>query len=168
MSYVAAGRFDEAEARIDRDIRGEAPVQRARLILSVARGDAVATKSLLEKYLAADDAGNFRQIENFAMAGERDLANQRAAAVDSDPFGYLLLMQVPLNCMCGAPFDLEVTPNFAKLLQDADLPWPPDSPIDWPLKDWKKGTVTLTHVVKILIIFGYGVRVTVPFFRSYR
>ena len=59
-----------------------------------------------------------------------------AAAIDSDPFGYLLLMLVPPNCMCGAPFDLEVTPNFAKLLQDADLPWPPNSPIDWPLKDW--------------------------------
>jgi len=136
MSYVAAGRFEDAAARIDRDIRGEAPVLRARLILSAARGDAASTKSLLEKYLAADDAGNFRQIENFAMAGERDLANQRAAEVDSDPFGYLLLMYVPLDCICGAPFDLEVTPNFAKLLQDANLPWPPASPIDWPLKDW--------------------------------
>jgi adenylate cyclase len=38
--------------------------------------------------------------------------------------------------MCGAPWDLEVTPNFAKLLEDAELPWPPASPINWPLKDW--------------------------------
>ncbi len=50
-SYVAAGRFEEAEARIDRDIRGETRALRARLVLSAARGDAVATKSLLEKYL---------------------------------------------------------------------------------------------------------------------
>ena len=33
-------------------------------------------------------------------------------------------------------FDLEATPNFAKLIEDADLPWPPASPIEWPLKDW--------------------------------
>jgi len=132
-SYVAAGRFDDAEARIDRDIRGEARALQARMMLAAARGDAVATKSLLEKYLDTDDDA---RIAQFARAGERASANQMAAAIDSDPFGYLLLMLVPPNCMCGAPFDLEVTPNFAKLLQDADLPWPPNSPIDWPLKDW--------------------------------
>lgn len=136
MSYVAAGRFEDAAARIDRDIRGEALVLRARFILSAARGDAASTKSLLEKYLAADDSRDDLRIENFAMAGDRDLANQTAAEVDSDPFGYLLLMYVPSDCMCGAPFDLDATPNFAKLLDDANLPWPPDFPIDWPLKDW--------------------------------
>lgn len=39
-------------------------------------------------------------------------------------------------CACGAPFDLEVTPNFARLIDEANLPWPPPSPVDWPLKDW--------------------------------
>ena len=132
-SYVAAGRFDDAEARVDRDIRGEAPALRARMMLAAARGDAMATKSLLEKYLDTDDDV---RIAQFARTGERASANQMAAAIDSDPFGYLLLMLVPSNCMCGAPFDLEATPNFAKLLDDANLPWPPASPIDWPLKDW--------------------------------
>ena len=136
MSYIVAGRFEEAEARIDRDIRGETRALRARLVLAAARGDAVVANSLLRKYLAADDAHDDLRIEHFAMAGEHDLANQTASEIDSDPFGYLLLMQVPSECMCGAPFDLEFTPNFAKLLEDANLPWPPDSPINWPLKDW--------------------------------
>jgi hypothetical protein len=39
-------------------------------------------------------------------------------------------------CNCGAPFDLEATPNFARLIDEANLPWPPQSPIDWPLKGW--------------------------------
>jgi len=39
--------------------------------------------------------------------------------------------------MCGKPFDLEATPNFARLIDDADLPWPPASPIEWPLKNWQ-------------------------------
>jgi len=132
-SYVAAGRFEDAAARIDRDIRGETRALWARMMLAAARGDAVATKSLLEKKLGTYDGV---RIANFARAGERALANEMAAAIDSDPFGYLLLMIVPSNCMCGAPFDLEATPNFAKLLDEANLPWPPDSPIDWPLKDW--------------------------------
>ena len=45
-------------------------------------------------------------------------------------------MLIPGSCMCGAPWDLEYTPNFARLLEDAELPWPPASPINWPLKDW--------------------------------
>jgi hypothetical protein len=40
------------------------------------------------------------------------------------------------DCMCGAPFDLDVAPNFAQLIEDAGVEWPPASPIDWPLKDW--------------------------------
>lgn len=136
MSYVVAGRFEEAEARIDRDIRGETRALRARLVLAAARGDAVVANSLLQKYLAADDARDDLRTELFAIAGKRDLANRSAAEIDSDLFGYMLLMQIPIHCMCGAPFDLEVAPNFAQLLADANLPWPPNSPIVWPLKDW--------------------------------
>ena len=39
-------------------------------------------------------------------------------------------------CACGAPFDLEATPNFAQIWNDADFPWPLESPINFPLKDW--------------------------------
>ena len=39
-------------------------------------------------------------------------------------------------CACGAPFDLEYTPNFADKLAEAGLPWPPVSPISFPLKGW--------------------------------
>ena len=71
-----------------------------------------------------------------AIAGNRELANQTAAAIDSRRYGYLWLMQMPGECQCGAPFDLEVTPNYKQLVKDAGLPWPPASPINWPLKDW--------------------------------
>ena len=45
-------------------------------------------------------------------------------------------MNVPSFCMCGAPWDIEVTPNFKKRIEDAGFDWPPASPIEWPLKDW--------------------------------
>jgi len=59
-----------------------------------------------------------------------------AARLDASPNGHLALMLLPTVCRCGAPFDLEATPNFARLIEDADFPWPPVSPIEWPLKDW--------------------------------
>jgi hypothetical protein len=48
----------------------------------------------------------------------------------------MVLLESIYACHCGAPFDLDVTPNFARMLDEAELSWPPASPIDWPLKDW--------------------------------
>lgn len=134
-SLVGAGRFEEAAMIADREYRD----QSARLYRSIrnaaAQGDEVATNLFLEQYepLAAVD---FSVMTAFAIAGQRDRANQIAAEIDTTPFGYLQLNFAIHNCMCGAPFDLEVTPNYARLLQEAELSWPPPSPIDWPLKEW--------------------------------
>ena len=40
------------------------------------------------------------------------------------------------NCFCGMPFDLEFTPNLARMIEEANLVWPPAQSIEWPLKDW--------------------------------
>jgi hypothetical protein len=69
-------------------------------------------------------------------AGNRELANRIAAEIDAQPYGYISLMSAPSFCMCGAPWDIEVTPNFRKRIEDAGFAWPPASPIEWPLKDW--------------------------------
>jgi hypothetical protein len=39
-------------------------------------------------------------------------------------------------CFCGAPFDLDATPNFAVRLKETGAPWPPRKVIDFPLKTW--------------------------------
>ena len=31
---------------------------------------------------------------------------------------------------------LDATPNFAAKLNESNLPWPPASPMKFPLKDW--------------------------------
>lgn len=41
-----------------------------------------------------------------------------------------------MHCLCGAPFDLEVTPNLAARLDQAGLTWPPTETLRWSLKDW--------------------------------
>jgi adenylate cyclase len=68
--------------------------------------------------------------------GDREASNRIAAGIDAQPYGYLALMNTPSFCMCGAPWDIELTPNFKRRIEDAGFDWPPASPIEWPLKDW--------------------------------
>ena len=71
-----------------------------------------------------------------AMLGERAEVNAWAAANDAVPFGFHDLIQTIGLCSCGAPWDLEATPNFARRLEQADFPWPPPAAGHYPLKTW--------------------------------
>ena len=136
FANLAAGRIDDAEQVIATHIRNERdalPLQRA---IATARGDVALAKELHARFQATGAQLTTGTIAALARMGDRDAANQRAAEVDAHPFGHLRLMLVPGTCFCGAPWDLEYTPNFARLLEDAELPWPPAAPINWPLKDW--------------------------------
>lgn len=136
FAYLAAGRIDDAEQVIARHVRGEGPALALQRTLAAARGDAELAKEIASRAINIDGSSSIGVIASYATRGDREAANRRAAEVDAHPFGHVRLMLVPGACMCGAPWDLEYTPNFAKLLEDADLPWPPASPINWPLKDW--------------------------------
>jgi TolB-like protein len=135
-AFLGARRFDEAEALVNNEIINESWKLKSRIKVAAAQGDKDATRTLFEQYLAADLEGDEDVIYIAAIAGDRESANEYAARADANPFGFLLLMQIPSSCHCGAPWDIEVTPNFARMLEDAELPWPPVSAIDWPLKDW--------------------------------
>ena len=136
FAYLAAGRIDDAEQVIARHVRGEGPVLNLQRALAAARGDAELAEETAARVSVIDTSTPTGIIASYATRGDRDAANRRAAEVDAHPFGHLRLMLVPGACFCGAPWDLEYTPNFAKLLDDADIAWPPASPIHWPLKDW--------------------------------
>jgi hypothetical protein len=56
--------------------------------------------------------------------------------VDAHHFGPVTLAEISQWCACGAPFDLEATPNFAAKLKESGLAWPPTPVMDYPLKDW--------------------------------
>ena len=135
-ALVAAGRHTEAEAIIERDLRTEVAASSNRIMLATARGDLATARTLLAAFRANFGTGSEDAIHFLAWLGDRELANQIAAEVDARPFGHMILELAINNCYCGPPFDLEVTPNFALMLEDAALPWPPDSPIEWPLKNW--------------------------------
>jgi adenylate cyclase len=84
-----------------------------------------------------DDGFNRFELALHAMMGERDAANAMAAIGETRPdqsFGRLL--GIAARCRCGAPWDLEATPNFAARIAEAEFPWPPPGTGDYPLKDW--------------------------------
>lgn len=136
FTYLAAGRIDDAEQLIATHIRTERNKLGLQRAIAAIRGDAALAKKLHTRLIDSEAQLTVGIITSLAVMGDREAANRRASEVDAHPYGHLRLMLVPVTCYCGAPWDLEYTPNFAKLLEDAELPWPPASPIHWPLKDW--------------------------------
>ncbi len=135
-ALVAAGRHAEAEAIIERDLRSEVTTLSTRIMLATARGELAAASALLATFRAKFGTGSENAIHFHAWLGDREVANRMAAEIDARPFGHMILSLAINNCFCGSPFDLEVTPKFAHMLEDAALPWPPATPIKWPLKNW--------------------------------
>jgi hypothetical protein len=68
--------------------------------------------------------------------GDREQANKLAAEVDARPGGPMLLLFTTIYCACGAPFDLEATPNFRERIEESGTDWPLRTLINYPAKDW--------------------------------
>jgi TolB-like protein len=134
-SLVGAGRFEEATMVTEREYRDESAKLFRLSRIAAAQGDASRTRTLLDEFERVTNSRD-RRIIAFATGGQRERANEIAAEIDAAPYGYLTLSRAIHSCYCGAPFDLEATPNFAQRIADAEFPWPPPSPINWPLKDW--------------------------------
>jgi len=135
-ALIAKGEFEEYE-----HINENAPLSDHALVASrisrlAAMGTAEGIPELFEQLAETGDVNDFRLQMLLARAGEREASNELAARVDRHLFGPQSLIQVVVWCMCGAPWDLEATPNFARKVGEAGFDWPPKSPIDWPLKDW--------------------------------
>jgi len=106
------------------------------IVIAAARGERAHAETLFADLNRHPDIGDFERLQIFAMLGDRTSANGIAARVDQRSRGPISLTLATLWCHCGAPFDLEATPKFAAKLREGQLPWPPRSPIVFPLKDW--------------------------------
>ncbi|NIV18261.1 MAG: hypothetical protein GWN47_07555 [Woeseiaceae bacterium] len=136
LALVAAGRFDEAEEIVSSRIQSSIFALYLRVLVAAAKGDAKAAAERFMEYREDPAAGEFYGIQISAWTGDREAANRIAALIDQHPFRHHVLTLVAYWCACGAPFDLEVTPNYAANLEQAGFAWPPPSPIKFPLKDW--------------------------------
>lgn len=86
-----------------------------------------------QKESRADDM-NLLMVE--AVLGNREAANAYASKLDARFAGPFILAETVKGCFCGAPFDLDATPNFKARIEEAGFDWPPPSPIKYPAKDW--------------------------------
>jgi TolB-like protein len=137
-SLIALDRHDEARASLSR-LGGSTNFNRTKgeAWLSAARGESGALERARQQFAdPANETGIATVLYLTARAGDRRAANTLAAEIDAREGGPMFLMVGTYFCLCGAPFDLEATPNLAARLDEAGLAWPPVESMRWPLKDW--------------------------------
>ena len=136
QTLMANGLHDEAHAVIDDEIQVEGFANVFHVMVEAHRGNPDRLAPLVDALDLDDRAGGFFLIPVNAWIGRRDAANAFAAEIDEHYFGANVLWQLAQWCQCGSPWDLEVTPNFAAKVEEANMTWPPVSPLTYPLKDW--------------------------------
>ena len=136
QTLMANGLHDEAHRVIVDEISQAGYANVLHLMVAAHQGD----RDRVASYVEAEDIdnrdGGFFLVPANAWLGRRDAANAKAAEIDEQLFGANVLWQLAQWCQCGAPWDLEVTPNFAAKIEEANMTWPPVSPLNYPLKDW--------------------------------
>jgi TolB-like protein len=135
QALLANDLHDEATQVIDSQIQIEGMAMVFHTMVAAHRGDRDRLAPLVEGYDENAPVGFFDTIIN-AWIGRRDAANQAAAVIDEHYFSGMVLWQMAHWCQCGAPWDLEATPNFAARIEEANISWPPKTPLSFPLKDW--------------------------------
>jgi len=135
-ALVAHGLHEEARKEIDNGISVAGFALAFKALVMAHEGDQVRFDQLFEEFNSANTGGHHWMIMVAAWGGHREIANRSAAQVDQHHFGSVTLMLITQWCACGAPFDLDATPNFAARLEESGLTWPPQPVMDFPLKDW--------------------------------
>jgi TolB-like protein len=132
---VALGRFEEADRVVVTRMRGDGDITVSRMMIAAGRGD---RDEMTRQYQLYQEAEGSRMWTFFYLvwSGQRELANELVAELDQAPNNHFAFTVFSSWCACGAPFDLEATPNFAAKLEESGLTWPPPTPVHFPLKDW--------------------------------
>ncbi len=135
-ALVAKQEFDAAKGVIASRIQEGHTALVLNLLVEAARGDKLQAANLITEVLQDTERNKFWDMILFAWSGDQKNADRIAAEIDQRVTGPMILTLQTLWCECGQPWDLSATPNFAATLEEAGLPWPPASPIHFPLKDW--------------------------------
>jgi TolB-like protein len=135
-ALIMNDQLDQAETAVNLHTRSAFEKDLQMVLVSAARGDTPVARALADQWQQDHGPSDFEGLVMSAWIGDRDAANRFANAMDARPMGYLNLMIATLWCACGAPFELEATPDFAVRLQGSGMAWPPTSIIKLPLKDW--------------------------------
>lgn len=136
LAYLALGRLEEAEALFAAGNFNAADVSEHMSLLALQIPAAAGRAGEWQRLKPSLEHDPERLVVGAAVFGDRATANRAAAQIDAMTLGPTILLRVADRCGCGAPFDLDSTPKFARLLSEGGLPWSPRAPITFPLKTW--------------------------------
>jgi len=136
FALLATGRYRDDPSMIDEDPEGSFFQMPRRFNVYAIENEVDKASEILEKTRAESSLNDMTLLIAEAMLGNREAANAYASEMDARFAGPFILAEVVKSCFCGAPFDLEATPNFKKRIEEAGFNWPPISPIKFPAKDW--------------------------------
>lgn len=124
---LVLNRHEESLQLLDDLSAPEFQIQYYNGVAAAQAGDTSVVEEILADIIERDrieaELGNFMFLA--AASGQRHLSSEYVARMDERPLGHHGLIGFVLFCMCGAPWDIEATPNFAARLEEANFPWPP-------------------------------------------
>ena len=136
MALIASGQYRNSPDMLAPKPEGSS-LQIPREIFAHAMNNDIETaQNLLNDWLVNNEVDDLSMTMAMAVFGNREAANDYAGKMDARIGGTLALSEVIKECLCGAPFDLESTPNYKQRIEEAGFDWPPTSPIKYPAKDW--------------------------------
>jgi TolB-like protein len=134
-ALLAAGRVNDPGVR-GPGLQGSHIIYNRQIVREALAGDPAVARQMAEEYWSRPDAEDWSSLIVAAVVGDRERANEIAARIDAYPGSAIAFGVTVTYCFCGAPFDLEATPNYKARIEEAGFSWPPPSPIKYPAKRW--------------------------------
>lgn len=134
-ALLATGRLDDPATLGPGPGGGNMPYDR-QILREALVGDPAVAREMADDYWSGPNANDFSSLVIAAVVGDRERANEVAGRIDAHPGSVVVLSSAIFTCYCGAPFDLEATPNYRDRLTEGQLKWPPLTRIDYPTKTW--------------------------------
>ncbi len=134
-ALLAAGRANDSMAS-GANPKGSVMLYPRQILREALIGDPASARQMAEEYWSRRDADSLSSLVVAAVVGDRERANEIAAQIDPHAGSVVVFSLAVLTCFCGAPFDLEATPNYKARIEEAGFSWPPNKAIDYPSKTW--------------------------------
>jgi len=136
MALLSTGKHHDDPSVYDSSPEGSIWQLPRRFYVYAMDNDIARAKEILEASKKEKPINDMNLLGAEVALGNRQAANALASEMDARFAGPFILAEVVKGCFCGAPFDLDATPNFKKRIEEAGFNWPPASPLKYPAKDW--------------------------------
>ena len=136
LALLASGKYRDNPGTFDSNPEGSIHQLPRRFNVHAMENEITKARDILETSKKESSLHDVTLLMAEAALGNREAANTYASIMDARFAGPFILAEAVKGCFCGAPFDLEATPNFKQRIEEAGFNWPPTSPIKYPAKDW--------------------------------